>query len=80
MLNSLQVNIGNFNAVPTGQNQAFTDAVAQSALPSIHVTGHTQFRIHFQKVTNNDYMLDVLHFYSGDSAGACVPVLTITYQ
>ncbi len=75
-----QVNIGNFNAVPTAQNQAITDAVAQSALPSINVTGHTQFRIHFQKVTNNDYMLDVLHFYSGDSAGAYVPVLTIKYQ
>lgn len=75
-----QVNIGNFNAVPTAQNQAITDAVAQSALPSINVSGHTQFRIHFQKVTNNDYMLDVLHFYSGDSAGAYVPVLTIKYQ
>lgn len=74
------LNIGNFNAVPTAQNQAITDAVAQSALPSINVSGHTQFRVHFQKVTNNDYMLDVMHFYSGDSAGAYVPVLTIQYQ
>lgn len=75
-----QLNIGNFNAVPTAQNQAITDAVAQSALSSINVSGHTQFRIHFQKMTNNDYMLDVLHFYSGNSSGAYVPVLTITYQ
>lgn len=75
-----QVNIGNFDAVPTTQNQAISDAVAQSALSSINISGHTQFRIHFQKVTNNDYMLDVLHFYSGNSGGAYVPVLTITYQ
>ncbi len=75
-----QVNIGNFNALPTAQNQAITDAVAQSALQYINRGGHTQFRIHFQKSTNNDYMLDVLHFYSGDSGGSYVPTLTIQYQ
>jgi Chitobiase/beta-hexosaminidase C-terminal domain len=75
-----QANIGNFNALPTAQYQAITDAVAQSALQYINRGGHTQFRIHFQKSTNNDYMLDVLHFYSGDAGGAYVPTLTIQYQ
>ncbi|HEX8996153.1 MAG TPA: PHB depolymerase family esterase [Ktedonobacterales bacterium] len=75
-----QVNIGNFNALPTAQNQAITDAVAQSAIQYINRSGHTQFRIHFQKPTNNDYMLDVLHFYSGDAGGSYVPTLTIQYQ
>ena len=73
-------NVGNFTAIPTAQNQSIIDAISQSALPYINVHGHTQFRIHFQKTTNNDWMLDVLHFYSGDSGGAYVPVLTIQYH
>lgn len=73
-------NVGNFNAVPTAQYQAITDAVAQGALQYINRGGHTQLRVHFQKTTNNDYAIDVLHFFSGDSGGAYVPVLTIQYQ
>jgi poly(hydroxyalkanoate) depolymerase family esterase len=73
-------NIGDFDAVPTAQYQAISDSLAQGALGYLNKTGHTQFRIHFQKQTNNDYMLDVMRFFTGDSAGAYVPKLTINYQ
>ncbi len=75
-----QSNVGNFDVVPTQKNQAATDMISQSALGSINLNGHTQFRIHFQKATSNTFMLDVLHFYSGDAGGSFVPVLTVQYQ
>lgn len=75
-----QNNIGDFDAVPTQQNQGVSDAISQSALAFINLNGHTQFRLHFQKATNNDNALDVMHFYSGDSGGNFVPVLVVQYQ
>lgn len=75
-----QSNIGDFDAVPTQQNQSISDTIAQSSLPYINLNGHTQFRLHFHLVTNNDWALDVMHFYSGDAGGAYVPVLTVQYQ
>lgn len=75
-----QNNVGNFNVVPTQQNQATTDTVAPGALPYINLGGHTQFRIHFQIATTNKYQMDVMDFYSGDSGGSYVPVLTVQYM
>ncbi|GCE09901.1 extracellular catalytic domain type 1 short-chain-length polyhydroxyalkanoate depolymerase [Dictyobacter aurantiacus] len=75
-----QANVGYFNAVPTQTNQATSDSIASSAFPYINLNGHTQFRVHFQKATNNTYQMDVMDFYSGDSAGSYVPVLTVQYR
>lgn len=75
-----QSNIGDFNAVPVQQNQAISDTIAQSSLQFINLNGHTQFRLHFSLATHNDNAIDVMHFYSGDSGGANVPVLTVQYQ
>ncbi|WP_018130341.1 extracellular catalytic domain type 1 short-chain-length polyhydroxyalkanoate depolymerase [Effusibacillus pohliae] len=75
-------NIGNFDAVPTAQYQAISDTISQSAMQYINLNGHTQFRIHFQKDTNNDNALDVIRFFSGDSSflyPQYVPTLTIKY-
>lgn len=75
-----QANIGYFNVVPTQQNQATTDTLSQSALAYINLNGHTQFRVHFQLPTSNNNQSDVMDFYSGDSGGAYVPVLSVQYQ
>ena len=75
-----QTNVGYFNVVPTQTNQATSDTIASSAFKYINGSGHTQFRIHFQQATNNTNQMDVMDFYSGDSGGAYVPVLTIQYQ
>ncbi|HEX4205421.1 MAG TPA: PHB depolymerase family esterase [Ktedonobacteraceae bacterium] len=75
-----QNNVGYFNSVPTQQNQAATDTVASSALAFINLSGHTQFRVHFQLPTSNKNQQDVMDFYSGDSGGAYVPVLTVQYR
>lgn len=75
-----QNNVGVFSVVPTQKNQATTETVATSALQYINLNGHTQFRIHFQLATSNKYQSDVMDFYSGDSGGSYVPVLTIQYQ
>jgi poly(hydroxyalkanoate) depolymerase family esterase len=73
-------NIGNFDAVPAAQYQSISDSISQGALGSLNRSGKTQFRIHFEKPTNNRYALDVMRFFSGNSAGAYVPTLTIQYQ
>jgi Chitobiase/beta-hexosaminidase C-terminal domain len=75
-----QNNVGTFNVVPTQQNQATTDTIAPGALQYINLGGHTQFRIHFQIATKNTFQMDVMDFYSGDSGGSFVPVLTVQYQ
>jgi hypothetical protein len=75
-----QSNSGAFNVIPTTANQAATDTLPSGAFTSINLSGHTQLRLHFQNATNNDYMIDALHLYSGDSGGAYVPVLTVKYQ
>ncbi|GHO69983.1 hypothetical protein KSC_088750 [Ktedonobacter sp. SOSP1-52] len=75
-----QTNIGYFNVVPTQTNQATTDTLSQSALAYINLSGHTQFRVHFQLPTSNNNQSDVMDFYSGDSGGAYVPVLSVQYQ
>ncbi|GER91289.1 hypothetical protein KDW_54510 [Dictyobacter vulcani] len=75
-----QTNVGAFNIVPTQTNQATTETVDSSAFKYINGSGHTQFRIHFQLATKNTYQMDVMDFYSGDSAGSYVPVLKIQYQ
>ncbi|GHO80641.1 hypothetical protein KSD_84120 [Ktedonobacter sp. SOSP1-85] len=75
-----QTNIGYFNVVPTQTNQATTDTLSQSALAYINLNGHTQFRVHFQLPTSNNNQSDVMDFYSGDSGGAYVPVLSVQYQ
>lgn len=74
------VNIGNFDAVPTAQYQSISDSIATAALPYLNKTGRTQFRIHFEKATNNRYALDVMRFFSGNSAGAYVPTLKVQYR
>lgn len=73
-------NIGNFDAVPTAQYQAISDSISQGALAYLNRSGKTQFRIHFEKPTNNRYALDVMRFFTGEQAGAYVPTLTIKYQ
>ncbi|KEO82251.1 PHB depolymerase family esterase [Tumebacillus flagellatus] len=73
-------NIGNFDALPTAQYQAISDSISTSALAYVNRTGKTQFRLHFQKPTNNAYMIDVLRFVSGNGTAAYAPTLTITYQ
>ncbi|GCE31754.1 hypothetical protein KDA_72380 [Dictyobacter alpinus] len=75
-----QNNVGTFNIVPTQAQQATSDTIASSAFPYINVSGHTQFRIHFQTPTKNTYQMDVMDFYSGDSSGAYVPVLKVQYR
>lgn len=68
-----------FSALPSAAQQPMTGTLGQSALAAIDRGGHTQLRLRFQKTTNGDGSLDVVHFFSGDSAGAFVPVLTVTY-
>ena len=46
-------NIGNFDAVLTAQYQAISDSISQGALTYLYRSGKTQFRIHFEKPTNN---------------------------
>lgn len=75
-----QTNIGYFNVVPTQQNRATTDTISQSSLAYINLNGHTQFRVHFQLPTSNNNQSDVMDFYSGDSGGAYVPILSVRYQ
>ncbi|MGB8955928.1 MAG: PHB depolymerase family esterase [Tumebacillaceae bacterium] len=73
-------NIGNFDAVPTAQYQAISDSISQAALGSLNRSGKTQFRIHFEKPTNNRFAIDVMRFFTGEQSGAYVPTLTIKYQ
>ena len=73
-------NIGNFDAVPTAQYQAISDSISQGALAALNRSGKTQFRIHFEKPTNNRNAIDVMRFFTGEQNGAYVPTLTIKYQ
>ncbi|MBL0387484.1 PHB depolymerase family esterase [Tumebacillus sp. ITR2] len=73
-------NIGNFDALPTAQYQAISDSISTSALAYVNRSGKTQFRLHFQKATNNAYMIDVLRFVSSNGTAAYVPKLVINYQ
>jgi poly(hydroxyalkanoate) depolymerase family esterase len=73
-------NIGNFDALPTAQYQAISDSISTSALAFLNRTGKTQFRLHFQKPTNNANMIDVLRFFSTNGSTTYAPKLTIQYQ
>jgi poly(hydroxyalkanoate) depolymerase family esterase len=72
-------NIGNFDAVPTAQYQAISDSISTAALGYLNRSGKTQFRIHFEKPTNNRWALDVMRFFTAEQNGAYVPTLTIKY-
>ncbi|HXM57409.1 MAG TPA: PHB depolymerase family esterase [Candidatus Dormibacteraeota bacterium] len=69
-----------FGALPSTAQQPMTGTLSQAAVAAIARGGHTQLRLRFQKTTNGDGSLDVVHFFSGDSAGAFVPVLNVTYD
>ena len=69
-----------FSALPPAAQQRMTGTLGQPALAAIDRSGRTQLRLRFQKTTNGDGSLDVVHFFSGNSAGAFVPVLSLTYQ
>lgn len=74
------LNIGNFDALPTAQYQAISDSISTGALAYLNRTGKTQFRLHFQKPTNNLYMIDVLRFFSTNGSTTYAPTLTVQYQ
>jgi poly(hydroxyalkanoate) depolymerase family esterase len=67
-------------APPAGGGQSVTVSLAPGALGAVSRNGHTQLRLRFQKTTNNDAQLDVVHLSSGEPGPPTAPVLTVTYQ
>jgi poly(hydroxyalkanoate) depolymerase family esterase len=67
-------------APPAGAGASATVSLASGALGAVSRTGHTQLRLRFQKTTNNDAQLDVVHLASGEAGAATAPVLTVTYR
>jgi hypothetical protein len=53
--------------------------LASTAHPYINRAGLTQFRLRFQKDDDNDAIVDLIRFYSGNTAAANRPVLVIEY-
>ena len=52
-----------------------------SDFTDINLTGLTQFRVRFTKISNNNNSADFDAFYSGDTANAPDrPVLTVYYS
>ncbi len=64
-------------APPAGAGGSTTVSLATG---DVSRTGHTQLRLRFQKTTNNDGQLDVVHLASAESGAASAPVLSVTYR
>jgi hypothetical protein len=61
---------------PAPSGQSITVVLSSTAISR---TGHTQLRLRFEKTTNGDSQLDVVHLTSG-AAGTSGPVLTVAYR